>query len=60
MNCMQTNKKNYLWILLIFALCLSVATFAQDARTFDEGVIINGVKWATHRYRAIVSRGSLQ
>jgi len=47
MNDKKVNKKK-LWILLIFALCLSVvATFAQDARTFDEGVIINGVKWAT-------------
>jgi len=33
--------------ILLAAISFSVATFAQDARTFDEGVMINGVKWAT-------------
>ena len=32
---------------LLAALSFFAATFAQDAKTFDEGVIINDVKWAT-------------
>jgi len=35
--------------ILIATLSLSAALFAQkaDNSTFDEGVIINGIKWAT-------------
>jgi uncharacterized protein (TIGR02145 family) len=40
----QTCASTVLFILLA---TLSFPVFAQDAKTFDEGVTINGVKWAT-------------
>ena len=38
--------------ILLTALSFSTAVFAQDAKTVDEGVIINGVKWATRNVAA--------